>query len=428
MNASENKYAEAVCLKSGEVEMISFFYNFAIGLGFLLFLPKIGWDQRKKQKRFPSWKDRWGSDVPDPEGKTVFWVHAVSVGEVKSAKPLVEIIRTEHPEAFILVTMASVTGQEEAKRFLKEADAFRFLPLDFSWIMRRWTDCLQPKALLLIEGDLWYHLTKHVARVQGKIVLVSGKISLRSARRYQSVAFFSKKLFSLFDLILLQNEEYLKRFQSFVEDEKKLFVTGNLKFDGVPVQIDRSLYEKILSPGIMIACTHAPEEEELLDALQGIDLPIFLAPRHPERFQEVALLLTKKRIDFVRWSEKEKRRGGERVILIDGMGLLPIFYSFSQLAIVAGSFSSRIGGHNILEPCLYGVPVFFGPHMHQQQELAESLLLCRAGVQVSTSELAVAVQTFLAQPVSQRLAVKKLLQTTQSPLKKTWEKLQFFLR
>jgi len=392
-------------------------YDCIIALGFLVFLPKIFWESRKKQ--FPSIKERLGLDLPDPRGRSVYWIHAVSVGEVKSAKPLFEKLRAQYPDAFILVTTASVTGQEEAKRSLKKADAFRYLPLDFSWITKRWAKRLKPKALLFIESDLWYNLVKYVSENGGKIALVSGKMSERSAKRYKFASGYSRKLFSRFDRILVQNEEYFERFRNIVDDPKKLFVGGNLKFDATPVAIDRSRYD--LPTGIIVTCTHAPEEEELLDALMPVGLPIFLAPRHPERFQEVALLLQQKEIPFIRWSEFEKKRGGERVILIDGMGLLPIFYAFSRLAIVAGSFSSRIGGHNILEPCLYGVPVFFGPHMHQQKELTERLLASGAGVQATIAELPVMLETFLANPGSQLLAVQKLLVEAQGPLEKTWE-------
>ncbi len=394
------------------------FYDVVIALGFLSFLPKILWQRRKK--RFPSLKERLGVDVPSSNGRTVFWIHAVSVGEVKSAKPLFEKIRTQYGDAFILVTTASVTGQEEARRSLGSADAFRFLPLDFSWIMKRWVRLLQPKALLFIEGDLWYNLAKSVRKGGGKIALVSGKISKRSAKRYARGSFFAKKLFSLFDLLLLQNEEHLLRFRSFLGEKENLFVTGNLKFDASAIRIDRSLYD--LPLGIAITCTHAPEEEELLDALEGIQEPLFLAPRHPERFQEVAEMLQRKNIDFIRWSEIGQKRA--KVILVDGMGLLPIFYSFSRLAIVGGSFSSCIGGHNILEPCLYGVPVFFGPHMQQQKELADHLLSSGAGTQVSIEQLAAAVQTFLADSTPQKGAV----QTTKSPLRETWERLEVFFK
>jgi 3-deoxy-D-manno-octulosonic-acid transferase len=401
-------------------------YDCVIALGFLFFLPKMLWESRRK--RFPTLKERLGLDLPEPKGRTVFWIHAVSVGEVKSAKPLLEKIRASRTDAFILVTTASFTGQEEAKRSLKQADAFRFLPLDFSWIMKRWAFLLKPKLLLFIESDFWYNLAKHVSEAGGKVVLVSGKISERSAKRYKFGSFFAKKLFSHFDLLLLQSEEYLERFRSIVDEPKKFCVTGNLKFDALPTVIDRSRYQ--LPLGITVACTHAPEEEEILEVLLErdleLDLPLFLAPRHPERFQEIAELLERKNIHFIRWSEIEKRGGGEKVFLIDGMGLLPIVYAFSHLAIVGGSFSSRVGGHNVLEPCLYGVPVFFGPHMHQQKELAAILLSSGAGVQAPLEELPSAVKKFLAEPAAQRAAVQKLLAGTQGPLQKTWAELESF--
>jgi len=397
-------------------------YDWVIALGFLAFTPKLLLERRKKQ--FPSIKERLGLDVPDPKGRDVLWIHAVSVGEVKSAKPLFEKIRAERPNAFLLITTASVTGQEEAKRSLKQADAIRFLPLDISWVIKRWVRRLKPKALFLVESDFWYNLVKHISLNGGKVALVSGKISERSAVRFKWALPFAKKLFSYFDLLLLQNQEYLNRFAPLIDNPKKLIVTGNLKFDGRPVFVDKSAYP--LPQGISITCTHAPEEEEILDALGEIDIPIFLAPRHPERFSEVAELLERKKIPFIRWSQYQARNGQERVILIDGMGLLPIFYSFSKLTIVAGSFSSRVGGHNILEPCLYGVPVFFGPHMHAQKELTQRLLDSGAGVQTTSLELKEVIKKYFTSPIPQQKAVQKLLIEVQGPLQKTWEQLQFF--
>lgn len=135
---------------------------------------------------------------------------------------------------------------------------------------------------------------------------------------------------------------------------------------------------------ITISCTHAPEEELLLNRLQDGPWSLILAPRHPERFEEVAEILKQRRIPFSRWSRGES---GERVLLVDAMGQLPICYAQSQLAILGGSYVEHVGGHNVLEPALYGTPVFFGPHMHGQIEFAKRALESGAGLQVELSDL-----------------------------------------
>lgn len=403
-------------------------YDIALSIGLALFLPKVLW-----QKKWGVLRQRLQfapPDLSDLQRRPVIWMHAVSVGEVKSAKELLKKIKAQYPEAFIFVTTATATGQEEAKRSLAEADAFRFMPIDFSWLVRKWVSVLKPHLLLFIESDCWFQLLQAVKESGGKTALVSGKLSERSASRFAKVSFFAKKLFSLFDLLLVQNVEYLHRFKPFVNDQKKLFIGGNLKLDALPVPIDRERLEPIfrdISLKISLVSTHAPEESELLDALEPFDAVIFLAPRHPERFQEIADLLTTKNISYCLWSQIEKRRGKERVFLIDSMGQLPIFFSFCDLAIVAGSFSSQIGGHNVLEPCLYGTPVFFGPVMHQQKEFAAIVLKAGAGRQVDLSNLAAEVRAYIQDPAAMKQAARALFETSHNILESSWEKIRILL-
>ncbi|HSX25484.1 MAG TPA: glycosyltransferase N-terminal domain-containing protein, partial [Chlamydiales bacterium] len=229
-----------------------------------------------------------------------------------------------------------------------------------------------------------------------KNILVSGKLSERSAHRFKTFSRFAKKLFSRFDLLCIQNEEHYQRFLPLVPDPTKLHVTGNLKLDIEPQKVDIDLWRKKVAarlPIITISCTHDPEEEMLLDALDSPNWLIFLVPRHPERFQEIAQLLNRKKIPFTRWSQLNPE--GKRVILIDAMGQLPICYSLSRLAIVAGSYIPKIGGHNVLEPCLYGIPAFFGPHMFAQAEFAARVLEAGAGRQVPLQALRQTISNFL---------------------------------
>jgi len=390
-------------------------YNWILAVGVTIMLPKI-----LLKRKLPTLRQRLGFDIPD--GKEIIWIHAVSVGEVKSAKGLLEKLRNENPNTYILVTTCTATGQEEAKRSLTQANGFHFLPIDFSWIMKRWVRALQPKLLIFVETDLWYNLLKAAKKAGTKTVLVSGKMSERSFRRYNFASFFAKKIFSLIDLTLVQNEEHQKRFAPW---SKNLHIGGNLKLDATPTPVDKEKWAPHFSgQNILITCTHAPEEEELLDALQEIEGTIYLAPRHPERFRPVADLLKTKQIPHTLWSQIDQKRGGERVVLIDSMGLLPIFYTLCNLTIVAGSFSSRIGGHNVLEPCLYGSPVFFGPHMDQQAELALRVLSEGAGRQSTLSSLAEDIRHHLANPHSMRLGAQKVILNSRGALERTWEYLK----
>ena len=377
-----------------------------VDLAFFLYLiamaPKLLVD-RLKGKRHPDFLQRLGARIPDPKKRPVIWIHAVSVGEAKAAQPLFRALQREYPETFFLITTTTAAGQEEAKRSLSGAGAYRYLPLDFTWIVRRWAKALPPQYLLLIEGDLWPNLLAAVKKAGGKNILISGKISPRSARRFQILSPLSRKLFSRLDLLCVQNEEHADRFRPLVPDPSRIHITGNLKLDIEPQKVDIAHWRSLF-PGnsLTLSCTHAPEEDLLLDALKDGPWTLFLAPRHPERFDEVAQIILKKNLPYIRWSQLDKRRGGERVILVDAMGQLPICYSLSRLAIVAGSFTPKVGGHNVFEPCLYGCPSLFGPYTQTQREFVQRVLEAGAGRQLSLEDLSKAAAQILDNPLEER--------------------------
>lgn len=345
----------------------------------------------------PFW-NRIYQQIPNPLGKPVVWIHGVSLGEIKAAFSFFERLRALNPDAFFVITSTTQTGYEEAKKTCIQADAVCYFPLDFSWIVKKWVRRLSPVFLFLIEGDFWPHLFTEVKKNKGKIILLSGKMSDKSCKRFQIFSFLSKKLFGFLDSCLVQNEEHLQRFQNFV-DRKKLFVGGNLKWDRNVESIDFTRWKTKLSlPSrvVTFASTHAPEEKLFLKELQEEDLFFILAPRHPERMEEVVSVLNKENISFFKWSQLENRNGTERVLLIDKMGQLPICYSLSRLVIMGGSYVKHVGGHNVLEPCFYGVPVYFGPHMWAQKEFVATVLHEQAAEQVDISDLKQKVRLFFS--------------------------------
>lgn len=358
---------------------------FAIGMG-----PKVLWQMWQRGKQVPSLKDRFGFDPPirsESAGKRI-WIHAVSLGEVKATRALIDNLCKSDATLHLLVTTSTATGYEEACCSFSNRALVRYFPLDFSWTMRRWIRSFRPNLLIFVEGDLWPNLMREAQSLQVKTALVSGKISEKSAKRFCLFRALSRRLFDSLDLLCVQNEEYRDRFAQFVN--RPIHVSGNMKLDLEPISIDSAAIRRRFALrdeqiAITISSTHAPEEKELLTVLRPLwehipDLAVFLAPRHPERFEAVASLLHQMKIPFCRWNEN---RNQEPLILVDAMGQLPLCYGVSSAAIVAGSFSSRKGGHNVLEPCLYGCPVLFGPHMHAQKELAKIALQYGVGRQVS---------------------------------------------
>ena len=380
-------------------------YNLCLSLLLLIALPKLLWQWWRHGKYRGNISARLGFSLPKfspKKGQTLIWIHSVSMGETKAIIPLFDKMRQFYPDAAIVISTTTETGQALAKRSMPKADAHFFLPLDFSWSIRRILNQIQPSLLILCESDFWYHLLK-MAKDRGvRIALVNGKISERSCRRFQKIPFFTRRLFANFDLFCLQSELYRTRFISLNIPPDKIHVTGNLKFDsGKP---SNSLCKDLGSfqgQVLVIGSTHAKEEDWFLSALDHVwkkipDLQVFLVPRHPERFNEVAQLITKHGFPFSRLSEEGKSH--ERLILVDCMGKLNACYQIATIAIVGGSFTPEVGGHNIFEPVFFGVPVLFGPYMHNQSDLKELVLSANAGKEVRIDHLPEAVIEILENP------------------------------
>jgi len=417
--------------------MIKFIYNFFLLLGGLLMLPKVLWDLVIHGKYRRSFAEKLGWKTPSfsiPERSLSIWIHAVSMGETKAVISLVRTIQQQLPQAAIVFSSTTETGHEEAQRSMPGLAGYFFLPLDFSWVIKKLTRKLNPDILILVESEFWYNLVHSVKTV----ALVNGKISERSYNRFKKVPFFARRLFSHFSLVCLQAERYASLFVSLGVDPAKIVVTGNLKFDQPLPSLDPEKWKKELGITerdrvITIGSTHAPEEEMLLSAIEPLvhtfpTLKILLVPRHPERFNAVADLLAKRGISFARFSDHKPKTGNERIVLIDAMGILNPCYRLSELAIVGGSFVDHIGGHNIFEPAALGVPVLFGPYMYSQTDLVEIVVSACAGQQVTIEDLPKILPQYLENPPTfMREAGLRLAKEVHGSTARTWAALSHLL-
>ncbi|MCI0381890.1 MAG: 3-deoxy-D-manno-octulosonic acid transferase [Chlamydiae bacterium] len=347
-------------------------------------------------------KNRFGLDLPkrkENKGKTI-WIHAVSVGETNAIEPLFKKIKQTYPDVQIFISSTTETGNSEAKRILPNADGYFFLPLDFSWLMKRAVKQLRPDLLLLSESDYWYQMARSVRKKSGKVAIINGKISLDSMERFCKFSLFTKNLFEQIDQLFLQSDRQLVRFLKMGIDPGKLRVIGNLKLDKEPLSLaaeEIALLKKEVGIQakdrvIVIGSTHEPEEELLLSSLKPLwkEIPeckILLVPRHPERFSHVAKVVEKNGLKSISYSNAKNKTGKEEVILIDQMGLLKHCFLLSEIAIIGGSFIPDVGGHNVFEPILHGIPVIFGPHMQSQLDIAEQILSHKAGLQLPITDL-----------------------------------------
>lgn len=382
--------------------IILFLYEVALIFITILAIPKVVYSLLFYKKYRHSLFQRFGVGFPvsGSKEKPSIWIHAVSVGETRAIVSVARELKKHFPDHILIISSASETGHAEAKRSLPFADFHVFFPLDFSIVIRRVIKKASPRLVVLCESDFWYHFLYYSKKQGAAIALVNGKISERSMRRFSLVSFFSNRLFGLFDVICTQNRLYRGRFIEAGADPQKIAVTGNLKFDDEYPRLTsdetadwrRKLGIENSQTVLTIGSTHSPEEQMILEVLEDIwkkhpDFRVLLVPRHPERFKDVGQILEKEGIRWINFSDIKQRTGREQVILIDTMGLLRMCYQLSDLALVGGSFTDQVGGHNILEPCWYGKPVLFGPHMGAQVEMVDLMKQYGGGVQVDQKEL-----------------------------------------
>lgn len=388
-------------------------YDFCLFLLSLAALPIVLWQRFRFGKYKNSLSQRLGLRLPSfmkQEGEKVIWIHTISMGETRAVIPFFQKLKIEYPNAKIVVSSITETGHQEAKKSMPGADVHFYLPLDFSWVMKKLMRRIKPDVVVLIESDFWYQFLLQAKKMGAKTLLINGKLSERSFRRFSKVRFFFARLLACLDKLCVQSAEYAKRFELLGEDPSRVVVTGNIKLDATfPILTDEEklIFRKQLGiglsdPVVAIGSSHAPEEEIILNALEPFwnkhpSAKLLLVPRHPERFAEVETLLKNKGISYSLYSKRhEDLNPHARVILIDAMGALIKCYQISDLAIVCGSYTEKVGGHNIFEPILLGVPVFFGPHMFSQRDLRDLVKPSGAGMQVPIENLGVSVEEFFS--------------------------------
>ncbi len=364
--------------------MFKILYNLLLGFYLILSLPKFLYQRiryRKYRNILPQKFGRIALTDIDRSRRPIFWFHAVSLGESKVGITFLKELKEKYPNSYVIFTTLTATGYKEVKEDETIDQAF-YLPFDFSWVMRKLIRKIKPDFVFIVETDFWFNFLNE-SKKYAKIFLINGKISSRSFKRLKFIKFFAKKLFQQFEHFCVQNKEYCDRFEQLGILKNKISETGNVKFDFLVKPIDhlddfRKKYR--ISPGdkiITVASTHDPEERLILNILKPFlnEWKILLAPRHPERLNVVERLVDDKNI-----------------VLIKEMGVLPLCFSISKLAIIGGSFSGDIGGHNIIEPCLYNIPVIFGPHMHNQKDFVHLAMKYQLGYQVPISGIPRKVQ------------------------------------
>lgn len=342
-------------------------------------------------------------------GARPLWIHAASVGEVRSAEPLARELKAGAPERKLLVSTFTATGNRIARQ-IPEVDAVIYLPLDLFWIVRRTLRAVDPAMLVIIETEIWPNLLRGASRRGVPVVLLSGRLSAKALARYALLRGFFRRVLEFFTAFGMQSAGDAARIGQLGAAGSKVSVVGSLKYAAHSHHSHRNIAaardpaRRVLVAG----SSHRGEEEILLEAfrlsrVRFPELRMVLAPRHPERFGEVEKLLAASPFQF-------RRRSGlsagqyfsQDVLLLDTVGELPEFFAAADVAFVGGSLVDH-GGHNVLEPARLRKPILFGPHMANFQSVAEAMKQKGAAMEVrDAEELARVLAALLDDPEARR--------------------------
>ena len=367
----------------------------------LLFLLPLHYLKRPKQLRKRWLREKFGFINPplSPLAKGgidgsesirtkggIIWVHAVSVGEVMAALPLLKKLREKYPSKNITLSTITDSGQKVGREGAPEGTSVVYLPFDIPFILRTVLGRFKPELLITIETELWPNIFKIFKEHGIPVILLNGRISGNSFKGYKKIFFFMKRVLAYVDLFCMQSELDAERIRSLGVERDRIKVLGNFKFDTKPPSAIPEWAERISGPVLIAGSTHEGEEELIISVYRELkkdffDLNLIIAPRHPERFQGVEDLLRSKGLSFIKRSEfrtsnpitppLEKVGGGGfsepqflkgEIILLDTVGELSAVYGIADIAIIGKSFKGY-GGQNPLEPAYWGKAIVCGPHM-----------------------------------------------------------------
>ncbi|MCU4709128.1 3-deoxy-D-manno-octulosonic acid transferase [Acinetobacter pittii] len=372
-----------------------------------------------------------------PKNVRAIWFHAVSVGETNAAQPLIEhYLKLGQP---VLVTNTTKTGQARAKSLFLKApylDLFQavYLPVDQKHLLKQFFELYQPKLLALVETELWPNLIDQAKLQQVPCLLLNARLSEKSAKGYSRVSGLTAGMLKQIDWVLAQDNATRQRYVELGLDQQKSQVVGNIKFDihapqafiNQAEQLQQQWYlgqRKVLT----IASTHAPEEQQILQALAPYlksypDLVCIVVPRHPERFDEVFEICQNLDLITHRRSMNHSIHASTQVYLADSMGELWLWYALSQVCFVGGSLNEPGGGHNILEPMVLNVPTVIGPRYFNFQTIVDEFIDENGVLIAQDAEQVVAIwMACLAEPEEAKQVVEqahKVLQRNQGSLQK----------
>jgi 3-deoxy-D-manno-octulosonic-acid transferase len=378
-------------------------YSLLLTFAILALLPLFLVDALRHGKYVAGLRERLGG-VPevDARGRAVIWLHCVSVGETQAARPLARALRERFPSHALVVSTTTLTGQTLAREvFRDDAAAVFYFPFDWAWSVRRSLRKIKPSLVLVMETELWPRFLRECRRAGVPVALVNGRISEKSFRGYRKLGRFIESVTSALTLAIMQTEADAERIRALGLAPERTRVSGNIKFDADTEAgaeaITNELRERFAfdeeRPLILAASTHAPEEAITLEAFRqtraAFDnvgnhkrMRLLVAPRRPERFNEVAALLERSGLSWVRRSASPQASDSAcDVVLLDSIGELRGVYPLAALVFVGGSIAPH-GGHNVLEPAIAARCIITGAHTFNFTSIVRDFLEQGALVQL----------------------------------------------
>lgn len=349
-------------------------------------------------------------------------IHAVSLGETLAAQPLVNALLKNYPHLPVIITNTTATGAERTRALWGNKVTQCYLPYDYAWAMDKFLLQSQPRLIIVMETELWPNLLALAQRKKIPVLLANARLSAKSAEGYAKIQGLMTPMLQALSVLAAQDQDTAQRFLDLGAPATTVQVTGSLKFD---LTLPDNLAERALAlkqqwqldgrPIWVAASTHDGEDEIVLAAFKHIQQPfnqalLILVPRHPERFDQVAALITKQGFSMARRSQQQAATPDVDVFLADSMGELLLWLALADVAFVGGSLVN-VGGHNPLEPAALAVPIVTGQTMFNFKQITEILLQAGALKQATNSqELAGVVCDWLSNPEQKQQAGQAALQ------------------
>lgn len=330
------------------------------------------------------------------DDRPVVWFHAVSVGETRAVMPLLKRFKEARPEVSIVLSTVTRTGRELAK---KEGRAIIerviYMPLDLGWVVKRALSIIRPSLFIIVEKEYWPNMIRLADSSGVPVLVVNATISKRSFARYSSLSFLFAGIFKKISLFCAKREEDAERATALGVEQNRVHAVGNIKFDMEESDVKGQIEGLRTSLGItkddtviVAGSTHTGEELIILDAYKKLKgdfsgLKLIIAPRHPNRFDEVERIIKESGLKTNRRSQCAG--SSEAVILLDTVGELFMVYALASINFVGGSLVP-VGGHNLLEPAFHSTPVLYGPNIETCRDMAQLLEEAGGSIMVENKE------------------------------------------